>query len=507
MKFALDRRDATLGSVDASVAGVFERGEKPEPLPRGLAREEAASKGLVAAAWERREIKGRRRELTTFHRPDGKGRVLVVGLGPAATYTADGARRAAAEVVRGLRGKGARTLGFRLSSFVAEGVPSDAAVKAIVDGAGLGAYEFLRYRTTTDGNVEDVTIHLGEEHAREEAPLRRAADSESSIVDATLWTRDVANVPADTATPEWLAEQARALGKEFSLKVAVFDEKKLAEMHCGGLLGVGGGSHHPPRLIVLEYGGGARSGKTVALVGKGITFDSGGISIKPALAMGNMKFDKSGACAVLGAMRAASVLKVPPRVIGVLACAENMPGGGAYRPGDVIRTYNGKTIEVTNTDAEGRVVLADALGYVVDHYHPDEVIDIATLTGAEVVALGDDTGAIVSNEEKLALGLLDAAASTGEPMWRMPLTDYHRELVKSEVADVRNSTELPIAGLLTAAAFLESFVGRTSWAHLDIAGPAYTTPSTRKYQPAYMNIGATAFGVRLMARYLADTGR
>jgi leucyl aminopeptidase len=507
MKFALDRRDATQGSVDASVAGVFERGDKPEPLPRSLTREDAAAKGLVKAAWDRREIRGRRRELTTFHRPDGKGRVLVVGLGSSATYTADGARRAAAEVVRGLRGKGVRTLGFRLSSFVAEGVPSDAAVKAIVDGAGLGAYEFLRYRTTTDGNVEDVTIHLGEEHAREEAPLRRAVDSESSLIDATLWTRDIANMPADTATPEWLAEQARALGKEFPLKVTVFDEKKLAEMHCGGLLGVGGGSAHPPRMIVLEYSGGARSGKTVALVGKGITFDSGGISIKPALAMGNMKFDKSGACAVLGAMRAAAMLKVPPRVIGVMACAENMPGGAAYRPGDVVRSYNGKTIEVTNTDAEGRVVLSDALGYVVDHYHPDEVIDIATLTGAEVVALGDDTGAIVCNEEKLAQALLEAGAATGEPLWRMPLTDYHRELVKSDVADVRNSIEMPIAGVLTAAAFLESFIGRTSWAHLDIAGPAYTTPSTRKYQPAYMNIGATAFGVRLLTRYLSESGR
>jgi len=220
-----------------------------------------------------------------------------------------------------------------------------------------------------------------------------------------------------------------------------------------------------------------------------------------------MKFDKSGACAVLGTMRAASALKVPPRVIGVLACAENLPSGSSYRPGDVIRTYNGKTIEVTNTDAEGRVVLSDALGYVVDHYHPDEVIDVATLTGAEVVALGDDTGAIVGNDDKLAQGLLDAAAATGEPMWRMPLTDYHRELVKSDVADVRNSIEIPVAGVLTGAAFLESFVGRTSWAHLDIAGPAYTTPTTRKYQPAYMNIGATAFGVRLLTRYLADTGR
>ncbi|HXQ78979.1 MAG TPA: M17 family metallopeptidase, partial [Thermoplasmata archaeon] len=259
---------------------------------------------------------------------------------------------------------------------------------------------------------------------------------------------------------------------------------------------------HPPRLIVLEYSGGARRGRTVAVVGKGITFDSGGISIKPGLNMQDMKFDKSGAVAVLGILRAAATLKVPPRVIGVMCCAENVPSGTSYRPGDVVRSFNGKTMEIINTDAEGRIVLSDGLGYVVKQYRPDEVIDLATLTGAQVMALGDDTAGLVSNDEKLAEGLLAASAATGEPVWRMPLTDFHRDLVKSDIADVRNSTEIPVAGMLTAAAFLESFVGGTPWAHLDIAGPAYTTAKTRKYQPKYQNIGATAFGVRLVTRYL-----
>ncbi len=504
MKLALDRREATLGSVDASVSGVFERSEKPDPLPRGLAKEDAAAKGLVGQAWEKREVRGRRKELTVLHRPDGRGRVVLVGLGPQTSYTVETLRRAAAEVIKGLRGKGVRTLGFRLSSFVAESVAGDVAVRAIVDGATLGSYEFLRYRTTHEAGVEEVTLHLGEELSREEAALRKALENESVVAENVLWTRDLANLPADTATPEYLAEEARRVAKEVGLKITVYDEKKLAEMHCGGLLAVGGGSAHPPRMIVLEYSGGARSGKTVALVGKGITFDSGGISIKPALSMDHMKFDKSGAVAVLGALRAAALLKVPPRVIGVMACAENLPSGSSYRPGDVVRTYNGKTIEVLNTDAEGRVVLSDALGYVVDKFHPDELIDLATLTGACVVALGDDTAALVSNDDRLAAGLLDAAGATGEPIWRMPLTDYHRELVKSDIADVRNSTEIPPAGLLTASAFLENFVGRTSWAHLDIAGPAYTVATTRKYQPAYMNIGATAFGVRLLTRYLSE---
>jgi leucyl aminopeptidase len=352
-----------------------------------------------------------------------------------------------------------------------------------------------------------VTIFLGEEAAREEAPLRKAMEQEETLVETVLWTRDVANVPADTATPEWLAEQARGLAKEFNVKVTVFDEKKLAEMNCGGILGVGSGSAHPPRLIILEYGGGARSGKTVAVVGKGITFDSGGISIKPAPGMSSMKFDKSGACAVLGVIRAAAALKVPPRVIGVMACAENLPSGTAYRPGDVLRTHTGKTIEVLNTDAEGRVVLSDALGYVVEKYRPDQVIDMATLTGACVIALGIDIAGLMSNDEALAQALLDASHQTGEQIWRLPLTDTHREMVRSDIGDVRNSTEMRVSGALTAAAFLENFVGGTAWAHLDIAGPAANESETARYAPSYFNKGATAFGVRLVTRFLMTTPR
>jgi len=507
MRVLVDRRDGLTAVADACASGVFERGEKAEAFPRALAREDEAARGLLKAAWEKKEVRGKRKEVTVLHRPDGRGRVVLIGLGPRESFQAETVRRAAAEVVKGLKGRGVRTVAFRLSAFVADSVTSEAAARAIADGAILGGYEFLKYKTTTEGGVEEATVHLGEEHGREESVLKKSVSEEADLADTVVWTRDIANLPADTATPERLAEEARGLAKELGLKVTVFDEKKLAEMRCGGLLAVGGGSSHPPRLIVLEYPGGSKRGRTVAVVGKGITFDSGGISIKPALNMSQMKFDKSGAVAVLGILRAAATFKVPPRVIGVLCAAENLPGGAAYRPGDVVRSFNGKTIEVLNTDAEGRVVLSDGLGYVVQQYHPDEVIDLATLTGAQVTALGDDTAGLVATDERLAQGLLAASAATGEPIWRMPLTDYHRELVKSDVADVRNSTELPPAGMLTAAAFLETFVGKTPWAHLDIAGPAYTTSSTRKYQPAYQNAGATAFGVRLVARYLMDLGR
>ena len=508
MKALLDRREATAAAADAVVSGVFERAEKETTFPRALAKEDAASKGLLHAAWDRREIRGKRGELTVIHRPDGRGRIVLVGLGPHARFTHEVVRQVSAEAVRALRGKGARTIAVRLAAFVQDSVTSEAAARAVVDGVYLGSYEFLKYRSTTEGGVEETTLALGEELGRDETLLRKAVDEQCTIAETVVWTRDIANLPADTASPARLADEARALGKELGLKVSVFDETKLAEMHCGGILAVGSGSTvHPPRMVVLEYGGGARRGKTVAVVGKGITFDSGGISIKPAPAMANMKFDKSGAVAVLGILRAAALLKVPPRVIGVMACAENVPSGTSYRPGDVVRTYNGKSIEVLNTDAEGRVVLADALAYAVAQYRPDELIDLATLTGAQVVALGDDTAGLISTDDRLANGLLAASAVTGEPLWRMPLTDYHRALVKSKLGDVRNSTEIPVGGMLTAAAFLEQFVDGTPWAHLDIAGPAYTTPTTLRYQPAYQNRGATAFGVRVVTRYLMDSPR
>jgi leucyl aminopeptidase len=504
MKVELDRRDAFDRTADVTVSALFDRGSGDSPFPKGLAREDAAVGGALRAAWDRRELKGKRRELTIFHRPSGAGRLAVVGLGSRGRYTAEAARRAAAEVVKALRGKGARTVSFRLAPFVAGPVRAEAAVRAIVDGAILGGYQFTQYVGSPEAFPEEASIQLGPEWGRSAAPLKRAAAEQATLAGIVLRTREIANLPADTATPERLAEEARAIGREHGLKVTVFDEKQLAQMHCGGLLAVGGGSSHPPRMIVLEYPGRGKGARTVAVVGKGITFDSGGISIKPAPQMSHMKFDKSGAVAVLGILRAAASLKVRPRVVGVLCCAENLPSGTAYRPGDLVRTFNGKTIEVLNTDAEGRVVLSDGLGYVVSQYHPDELIDLATLTGAETVALGDDTAGMVATDDRIARGLLAASAATGEPIWRMPLTDYHRELVKSDIADVRNSIEIPLAGMLTAAAFLETFVGETPWAHLDIAGPAYTTITTRKYQPAYQNIGATAFGVRLVSRYLLD---
>ena len=490
------------------VSALVERSGENERLPRSLVPVDALTGGLVTASWNDRELRGRPKEFTVIRRPDGQGRVALVGLGPARRVSAETVRRAAAVSMRALRGKGVRSVGFRLSTFVVGGVRSADAAGALSEGASLGAYEFTKYRPSRDPPAEEAIIVVDPEVRGDPAPIRRAVEHGRTVAEIVRWTRDIANLPADTATPQRLAEEAEGLGKELGLSVSVFDERQLAEMHCGGLLAVGGGSSHPPRLVAVEYPGRRGTKRTVAVVGKGITFDSGGISIKPSLHLSEMKFDKSGAVAVLGILRAASILRVAPRVVGILACAENLPGGSAYRPGDVVTTYGGKTIEVLNTDAEGRVVLSDALAFAVDRYSPDTVIDLATLTGACVTALGDDTAGLVSTDDRLASALLAASARAGEPLWRLPLTDYHRELVQSDIADVRNSTEIAPAGALTAAAFLETFVGGSvAWAHLDIAGPAWTNGATRKYQPAYQPPGATGFGVRLVTRYLEGIPR
>lgn len=507
MKVRLDPGGALAADVDVSIVGVPEAPGKDPAFPSSLAAADAAVAGAIQRGWASGEFRGQFQELSVFHRTEKAGRIAILGLGARDRLDAERIRRASASAVKGVRGKGVRRVAFHLASFTGRSVSPEVAVRALTDGIGLGSYEFVRYKAPKEPLLEEGTICLGSEHRAQARTLGRAFAQEQSLIETVRWTREIANLPANEAHPSRLASEAEALARAEHLKVTVYDEKELARLGCGGHLAVGGGSAHPPRMIVLEYPGAGAKIPTIAIVGKGITFDSGGISIKPSLKMGDMKFDKSGAVAVLGILRAAAQLRVRPRVIGVMACAENVPSGTSYRPGDVVTAYGGSTIEIANTDAEGRVVLADALAFVVDQFHPDAVVDLATLTGAQVVALGDDTAGLLSNNDRLAARILAASKATGEPVWRMPLTDYHRELVKSEVADVRNSIEIPLAGMLTAGAFLEHFAGAGPWAHLDIAGAAYTTITTRRLQPAYQGIGATAFGVRLVTRFLIDYAR
>ena len=503
MRLSLSSEKALEVSGEAVVGGIWEADPTGPTLPRSLADLDRAVGGALAQARRSGELRGRRKEITVFHRSAGGSRILLVGLGPRTSFDAEEVRRASAEAIRALAGRGVTTAVYDARSFVGGRVDLERVVRAIVDGASLGSYGFRRFKSSVpDAPVSAAVVALGSKPPK---VIAEAFAEEEALTGVVTWTRDVANMAPNEATPARLAEIAQELGKSHELKVTVLDEKQLERLGCGGILAVGSGSSHPPRMVVLDYPGRGANPSTIAVVGKGITFDSGGISIKPHERMSYMKFDKSGAVAVLGILRAARTLGVRSRIVGIMACAENLPSGSSYRPGDLVRTYSGRTIEVLNTDAEGRVVLSDALAYATKNYDPQVLIDIATLTGAQSVALGDTIAGLVSSDDALAEKLRRASTATGEQIWRMPLTEYHRELVRAaDFGDVRNSTEIPLAGMLTAAAFLEAFVDDRPWAHLDIAGPAYTTLSTRKYQPAYLNVGAVGFGVRLITRFLLD---
>ena len=341
---------------------------------------------------------------------------------------------------------------------------------------------------------------------------RRAARRAEASAGGAILARDLANLPPNECPPAELARAARSLcSSSASLRCRILSGAALSRGGFGGMLAVGGGSANSPCLIVVEYRGGkgaaGRNGRgrplrsPAAIVGKAVTFDTGGISLKPRERMDEMKFDKCGGCAVLGIMSAAARMRLPADAVGIIPAAENMPGGASYRPGDIVRLYGGRTAEIINTDAEGRLILADAIAYAESEYAPREIIDLATLTGACVVALGANTAGLFSSDDGLAGRILDASARTSEDVWRLPLGADHMEAVSSSVADVKNMGTGRAAGAAAAAAFLRGAVGRTPWAHLDIAGTAWTQAGTAKrpYNPG----GATGFGVRLILDHLA----
>ena len=359
----------------------------------------------------------------------------------------------------------------------------------VVEGMVLADYRFESFKTKKSTALASVKIQV---LAEDLAAAKTAGRRGETVGEATNFARDVANQPANLLYPETLAARAVKLGHDFKLEVTVFDEKKLRAGKFGGLIAVGQGSVRGPRLIVIEHRGGSKNEKPIALVGKAITFDTGGISIKPAAGMEDMIFDKCGGMAVLGAMAALAELKVKRNVVGIIASAENMPGGGAYRPGDIITTYDGKHVEIINTDAEGRVVLADAIAYARLDCKAAAIIDLATLTGACGVALGDYAAGFFSNDDAFGKRVLAAAEKAGERIWPMPLFAEFDEQIKSDVALIKNSGGR-LGGACTGAAFLKTFAEDTPWAHLDIAYMAH-----REKDRADMARGATGFGVRTL---------
>jgi leucyl aminopeptidase len=423
--------------------------------------------------------------------------VLLVGVGPKAEAGPQAVRRAIGKVAAQLakRGSVATTLAQAGGRNAAE------AAQAVVEGLLLGSYRFDRYKTDADApaRLETVTV-LGT--ARWDAKAVRAALARGEVVSGSaLWARDLVNTPARDMTPAVLAKAAEEMAKEVGLEVKVWDEKQLEKGGFGGILGVGQGSVNPPRMIELAYRGAAASQAPIALSGKGISFDSGGLSIKPADGMEAMKGDMGGAASILGTMRAIALLKPKVNVIAAIPSAENMPSGSATRPGDVLRHYGGKTSEVLNTDAEGRLVLADSLAFLAEK-EPRLIVDTATLTGACMVALGEDVWGVFSNDRALARDLLAHGEATDEPGWELPLHRPYRRIIDSDVADVKNLGKR-WGGAITAALFLADFVGDVPWAHMDIAGPAFADKAGD-----FTTKGATGVPVRTLVSFvLAQAGK
>lgn len=371
--------------------------------------------------------------------------------------------------------------------------------QTFVEGIMLGNYSFDKYKADKK-EPRELNVFF---YADNQNKLNQAISAAMVVMEGVNFTKELQNEPGSVLTPEVLAKRIRNTLPPYGVKVTIYDEKEIKKRKMGGLLAVGLGSVHPPRFIILEYNGAgkAKKIKTYALVGKGITFDSGGISIKPASNMGEMKADMSGAAVVAGTILAAARAELPVNILGIISAAENMPSGSSMRPGDIVVTSSGKSIEVDNTDAEGRMVLSDALHFA-SKKRPDVIIDLATLTGACVVALGEFVAGLFTKDEKLAEVLYRKGLDTHDRLWRLPLWDDYDELIKSDVADVKN-TGGRWGGAITAAKFLEKFVDKNiSWAHLDIAGPALAN-SYNNYTKKYM----TGFGVRLLFEYLSNPSK
>ena len=417
--------------------------------------------------------------------------VLLVGVGPKDGATPDACRRAIGRVAGQLARR--RTVATTLPQIVRPKDQVDA-VQATVEGVLLGSYRFDRYKSKADGaarRLGKVTV-LGAGKA-DATPAKDAIRRGEVIAESQMWARDLVNTPALDLPPAELAKQAQTMAKEVGITCKVWTEADLKKGGFGGVLGVGQGSVRPPRLIELRYSGG--KGSPIALTGKGIAFDSGGLSIKDATGMEWMKSDMGGAASILGTMRAIALLKPKVNVIAAIPSAENMPSGSAIRPGDVLKHRGGTTSEVLNTDAEGRLVLADSLAFLAEK-KPRVIIDTATLTGACMIALGTDIWGAMGNDRDLIRDVLAAGDAAGEPGWELPMHEPYRKLIDSDIADIKNIGKR-YGGAITAAMFLREFVGDVPWVHLDIAGPSFA-----ERQGDYWPRGATGSPVRALVRYV-----
>jgi leucyl aminopeptidase len=467
-------------------------------VPTSLAELDRAAGGAMTRAVASGDFKGKRDETALLYPtgPSGAkaGRLLLVGLGKPGDVSRNAIRRAAAVAAKRARALGVKQLAFAVAAEARNAVSARELGQVVVEGAAQGAWMFTELKATPEDpkpEVEAVAIVCDGKEAKDVAAGRRVGDATAA---GHRLTRFLQMQPGNVCTPSYLAERAKQLADRYGFTLTVLDRAKMGQEGMGALLAVARGTEQEPRFIVLEYRG-AGDTPPVAIVGKGVTFDSGGISIKPAQNMEDMKFDMSGAAAVLGTFETLGRLKPKINVVGIIPATENLPSGTAIKPGDVVKSHFGKTIEIINTDAEGRLILCDALSYV-RRFKPAAVIDIATLTGAVIVALGHQAIGAMGNDEALLAEVREAGERAGERCWPLPLWDEYRDLIKSDIADVKNSGGRG-AGSITGGWFLREFVEGYPWVHLDIAGTAYTDS-----EAPHQVKGPTAIGVRLFSEFV-----
>ena len=481
--------------ADLVVVNLFEEVTTPGGATGAVDR---ALNGQITALIAAGDFEGKLNETLYLYTNDAISarRILIVGLGKQDEFTVDRARQAAAKAARTARDLGAKRVASIVHGAGIGGLSPLDAARAAAEGTVLGLYRYLRYASDENGKELD-SVAFVEADAEKFAAVSLGVSDGIAIGEAQNFVRDLATTPGSDLPPAALAEAASSMAQEFGLQCTILGPEEIAAENMNVILGVSRGSDQPCRFIVLEYTPDEATEQTIVLVGKGITFDTGGLNLKPGDSMRHMESDMAGGAGVIGAMRLVGHFKPSARVIGLVPASENMPGGNAFKPGDVLRAANGKTIEIDNTDAEGRLVLADALCYA-QRYNPTAIIDMATLTGAVIIALGQHAAGLMTNHAGLAAKLTAAGEATGERVWELPLWPEYEEQVKSTIADVKN-TGGRAAGSITGAALLKLFVDEKPWAHLDIAGVDYTDMD-RPYIPK----GSSGFGARLLYQVVRD---
>jgi len=471
--------------------------EFPEQLEGPIQNVDLEWKGFISMLMKQGDFKGELFECRLFYTQGAlpAKKVVLTGLGKKGEFDIEKWRGAASKAGQFIRNSGIKQFVFPIKKF--DGPSEKELAESFVTGLLLGVYQFNEFKTLERDKIKEIgeVILLGEKD-EEIKWIGDGLRTGEIISEAVYMARDLVNGPSNQVTPTVLAEKAQQIAKDYGVEIQVFEVSQAEAMGMGAFVAVAKGSQEPGKFIVLEYNKG-KGLDTIALVGKGITFDSGGISIKPSENMDRMKDDMSGAAAVLATMQVASKLQLPFHLVGIMPATENLPSGKAYKPGDILKTLSGQTVEVISTDAEGRLILSDALTYSL-RYQPKAIIDLATLTGACVIALGDFVIGLFGNDESLLKRIEEASSKTGEKVWRLPLWDEYFEYLKSDAADFRN-VGTRAAGAIIGAIFLSKFVEKVPWVHLDIAGPA----SIEKERP-YIPRGGTGAGVRLLVQLLRN---